>query len=549
MKGRPFLAVVLAIALLGLGLGLGGWVLVLRRSPLALQHQALSLPRAARFVPSQAPLSLFLGVDGEQPVGYARAVAPIRARRQAAEAVERLRDGAFAAAGLNYRDELASWLAPGIALALFDGAPPPVALDTAAPSSRNAPAPGGWLLALSSRDDAGARRFLQRFWQTRSLAGTDLQVSRYRGMGLISGRGALVGSEPVPLATALVDDDLVLIASGRGVLEQALDVSQIDELNLAGQPRLQQGLARLGEGVGVLLARPAALERWLGLPPAPAAAGEAPTGPLLAALRPEGRSLALEALLELAAPLPLAPADAPAQRALLAGLAGQPRSLALVQDPAALLAQPLLAPLLRRALLPAEAGGPLPELVAAGDGGPLLAALGPQGWQFGTPAEQPAPQALEAALAAEGLIAAPLELGERSALVWTRLSAADGRPGRRAGADQLQASLAGWRTASPAQAWWGSSLALLEARPAGAGAAPALLQRLEALQEPQAPLRWALAAAPARELLQPWRPWRLLTALAGGGPQPPVGGLALALEPEGSSLRLRARLELGSADG
>ncbi|MFM7264107.1 MAG: DUF3352 domain-containing protein [Cyanobium sp.] len=552
MKGRPFLAVVLAIALLALGLGLGGWVLVLRRSPLALQHQPLSLPRAARFVPSQAPLSLFLGVDGVQPVGYARAVAPIRERRQAAEAVERLRDGAFAAAGLNYRDELASWLAPGIALALFDGAPPPTAPDSAAASSAsasasslNAPAPGGWLLALNSRDDAGARHFLQRFWQTRSLAGTDLQVSRYRGLGLISGRGALMGSEPVPLATALVDDDLVLIASARGVLEQALDVSQIDDLNLAGQPRLQQGLARLGEGVGVLLARPAALERWLGLPPTPAAA----SGPLLAALRPEGRSLACDALLELAAPLPLAPADAPAQRALLEGLAGQPQSLALVQDPATLLAQPLLAPLLRRALLPAEAAGPLPELVAAGDGGPLIAALGEQGWQYGTPAEQPSPQGLEPALAAEGLIAAPLELAERSALVWTRLSAAEGRPGRRAGADQLLASLAGWRTAASSQAWWGSSLALLEARPAGVGAAPALARRLEALQEPQAPLRWALAAAPARELLQPWRPWRLLTALAGGGPQPPVGGLALALEPDGSSLRLRARFDLTQADG
>jgi len=534
MKGRPFLAVVLALALLASGLGLGGWALVLRRSPLALQHQALALPRAARFVPSQAPLSLFLGVDGEQPVAYARAVAPTRARRQAADAVERLRDGAFAAAGLNYRDELASWLAPGIALALFDGGAP-------APEA----APGGWLLALSSRDDAGARRFLQRFWQTRSLAGTDLQVSSYRGMGLISGRGALVGSEPVPLATALVDDDLVLIASGRGVLEQALDVSQIDELNLAGQPRLQQGVASLGEGVGLLLARPAALQPWLGLPPA---------GPLLAALRPEGLSLVLDGLLELAAPLALAPADPLAQRGLLEGLAGQPQSLAFVQDPATVLAQPWLAPLVRRAVLPSDPGGPLPELVAAADGGPLVAALGPQGWQYGTPADQPAPQALEAALAAEGLIAAPLELGERSALVWTRLSAADGRPGRRsgagpdAGADQLQASLAGWRSAPAAEAWWGSSLALLEARPAGAAAATALLRRLEALQAPQAPLRWALAAAPSRELLRPWRPWRQLTALAGGGPQPPVRGLALAVEPEGSALRLHARLDLGGAN-
>jgi hypothetical protein len=543
MKGRPFLAVVLALALLASGLGLGGWALLLRRSPLALQHQALALPRAARFVPAQAPLALFLGSDGEQPVGYARAVAPSRARRAAVDAVERLRDGAFAAAGLDYRDELASWLAPGIALALFDGglpAPPSDPLASTPPAA--AAPPGGWLLALASRDAAGARHFLQRFWQTRSLAGTDLQVSSYRGMGLISGRGALVGSDPVPLATALVDDNLVLIASGRGVLEQALDVSQIEELNLAGQPRLQQGIERLGEGVGLLVARPAALERWLGLPLP--AAEEVRPGPLLAALRPEGRSLVVEALLALPAPLALPAADTMRQRALLEGLAGQPSSLALIQDPAAWLAQPLLAPLLRRAALPAEAG-PLPALLAAADGGPLLAADGPQGWQLGTPDDQPAPAAIEAALAAEGLIAAPLVLPDRTALVWTRLRAGEARPARRGGDDQLQASLAGWRTAENGQAWWGRGLSLLEARPAGAPAAATLLQRLDDLDRPSAPLRWALAADPVRGLLRPWRPWRLLTALAGGGPEPPVRSLALALEPEGSALHLRAKLELG----
>jgi hypothetical protein len=354
-----------------------------------------------------------------------------------------------------------------------------------------------------------------------------------------------VGREPVPLATALVDDDLVLIASGRGVLEQALDVSQIDELNLAGQPRLRQAIERLGEGVGLLLARPSALESWLALP-LPAELSQRPSL-LVAALRPQGRSLEIDGFLDLPAVSALASALAPDDearlRSLLAGLAGKPSSLALVQDPAALLASPLLAPLLRRAALPSQAG-PLPALVAAADGGALLAAQGEEGWQFGTPIDQPAPDRIEAALAAEGLIAAPLAVEGRDALVWTRLSAADSRRGRRDGADQLQASLAGWRTADGRQAWWGGSLALLEARPTGGSAAAPLLQRLDDLDLPRAPLRWSLAADPARTLLGPWRPWRLLTALAGGGPEPPVRGLALALEPDAAGLHLRARLDL-----
>ena len=39
-------------------------------------------------------------------------------------AIDRLRDGAFAAAGLDYPSELAGWLAPEIALAVFEGAGP-----------------------------------------------------------------------------------------------------------------------------------------------------------------------------------------------------------------------------------------------------------------------------------------------------------------------------------------------------------------------------------------------------------------------------------------
>ena len=496
MKARPFLAVVLALTLLALGLGLAGWWTVWRRSPLQLQHHRLEVPPAARFVPRQAPLSLFLFSDAEEPVGYARAVAPPRQRRQAAEAIERLRDGVFATAGLDYRSELASWLAPGIGLAV---------LDSPAPGDREEGA--GWLLALGSRDDAGARRFLQRFWQTRSLAGTDLQVSSYRGMGLISGRGALLGRRPVPLATALVNDDLVLIASGRGVLEQALDVSQIDELNLAAQPRFLEGLERLGQGAALLVARPAAFESWLGLP-LPTATTSRPTL-LMAAVRPDGPSVRLEGLVD----LPETPGP---------------------ESPGPELASPLLRPLLERPLgSPAEVG-PLPALVAQADSGPLLLAEGPGGWSMGTPADQPPSAAIEAALASKGLVAAPLQV----------------RSGRRQeapAAELLQASLAGWRTESQGQAWWGgSSLALLAEQ--GAGRQVGRRERqLEALEAADPILQWAMASAPARALLQPWQPWRLLSTLAGGGLDEAVEGLSLALEPEGRSLHLRGRLELGTS--
>ncbi|MFN9545654.1 MAG: DUF3352 domain-containing protein [Cyanobacteriota bacterium] len=550
MKGRPFLAVLLVVALLALGLGGGGWWLVWRRGPLRLQHHTLTIPRAARFVPRQAPLSLYIFSDGEQPVDYARAVAPLRQRENASRAVERLRDGAFAAAGLNYHDELAPWLAPEVGLALFDN--PEADTDTTG---------GSWLLVLSSKDGEGARRFLQRFWQSRSLAGSGLQISQYRGMGLISGQGALVGRDPVPLATALVQDDLVLLASGRTTLERALDVSQIEELNQAGLTPVRQGVERLGEGLALLVARSGAFTPWLGWPADLDGEDSDATGTLLVgALKPHGREVVFEGLLQHPAPFPDG-SDTPGARAegpprnppaaeppaLLQGLRGEATSLALLHNPAAWLSDPWLKPLLNRITHP-PAAGPLPALVAAADPGVLLLSSGPEGWLLGTSDQFPRPESLEAPLAAEGLIEAPLELGGESVTVWTRLQAPAAHGGRATERDQLQASVAGWRQQADGLAWWGGHLTLLNGK-SGSRSVLARQRQLMALGGPDTPLRWVVGEEAASALLQQWRPWTLLSSLAGGPLAPGLHSLAVAIEPDSLSVPrvLRGTVQLDFA--
>ncbi|QNI69530.1 DUF3352 domain-containing protein [Cyanobium sp. NS01] len=566
MKARPFLAVVLAVTLLLLGLAAGAGWLLWQRSPLQLQRRALVVPSSARFVPRTAALGLFLLSDPQQPVDYARAQAPIRQRRQAAEAVARLRDGAFAAAGLDYPGELASWLGAETGLALV--------------ASQPGQPPDGWLLALHSRDGDGARRFLQRFWQTRSLAGTDLQVSSYRGMGVISGRGALLGSQPVPIATALIDDDLVLLASGRGVLEQALDVSQIGELNLAADPSFRQAVQRLGQGTLLLQLRPAGLESWLGLPAAGGAARRS-TLPLQSgtvALRPSGRRLALEALLALtpesqdqtqfqqrseppepedpsASAEPALPApptqaawssrlDPALAAALTAGLRGSSDSLALLQDSAHW--PESWASLLARLLQQPDAG-PLPGVVMAADAGPLLWSQGPQGWLLATPADQPEPAALQPGLDELGLVTATLQRADgASQQVWTRLDAHEAAGRQRRSGPQLSVSLAGARELEADQAWWGQTLAALEQRRQGGAVPRDRLRALAALELPEAPLQWASGPESARARLRRWPVWRLLTSLAGQPLDGGVDGLALGLEPEsGDGLHLRLDLGFG----
>ncbi|MEB3235811.1 MAG: DUF3352 domain-containing protein [Cyanobacteriota bacterium] len=523
MKARPFLAVVLAVAVSLLTLAGVGWWWVLSRSPLQLQHQSLALPLGARFVPRQAPLSLYWLADGQDLEAYARAVAPGRQRRQAVAAVNRLRDGAFAAAGLDYANELAAWLGPETGLTLL--------------AERPGGPVNGWLLSLRSRDSDGARRFLQRFWQTRSLAGADLQIGSYRGMGLISGRGAVVGQDQQPLATALINDDLVLIASGRAVLEQALDVSQIAELNQAASPDFQAAVQQLGEGLMVLQARPEALQPWLALP--------AGSGILTAALRPEGAGLAVEARLAWPEALP-AVAPTNAATGLLQAYRGDPGSLALLQVPSRW--PPLLQQLLHQALAAADAG-PVPALVAAADPGPLLWARGEQGWQLGTPVRSPDPKDLEAALQEQGLVAAPVDLQGQSVRVWTRLVAGP----KPAAAGSLEATVVAAHGNGPgapalAPTWWAQSLPalgqLLAPQPASRLPVDRLRDQLEELGAPRALLRWALAPGPGRALLQQWQPWQLLSGLAAQPLAEAVQGLSLSLEPQDSQLLLRAHLRL-----
>ena len=338
MKGRSFLLALVAMAMVLLTLALGVWWAMARQSPLRIMDRPLELPRAARFMPSDAALTLHWLVDSRQVPAYAQAVAPERQRQLVNDSTRQLRDGAFALAGLDFSTELAGWIGPEVSFAVLD-----------APAQQSGEQPKqGWVLALSSRDEDGAKRFLQRFWQTRSLAGTDLQISRYRGMGLISGRGALLGRDPQPIATALIDDDLLLLASGRGVLEQALDVSQLDSQHQLGDPVLASDLQSFGRGAAVLIANPGAMERWLGVPSA-ITAREDLQG-LVASLTPQGADLALNAVVHFREPLIPRVSQLADSDVLLRDAGGDAETLALLTNPAALLAADAMSPWLSGSL-------------------------------------------------------------------------------------------------------------------------------------------------------------------------------------------------------
>ena len=539
MKARSFLLAVAAAVLVLLTTALGLWWAMAQQSPLKIVSQALVLPRAARFVPKDASLSLHWLSDPVRMPAYAQAVAPVSRRRQARDSTQQLRDGAFALAGLDFVGELADWIGPQVSLSLLA----PVADE-----------PAGWVLALTSLDQDGAKRFLQRFWQTRSLAGTDLQISRYRGMGVISGRGALLGREPQPIATALIDDDLLLIASSRGVLEQSLDVSQLDALHQLGDAALEADLKQLGRGAALLTADPAAMATWLGMPSSISDRDDL-VG-LVAALDPKGTALNLDAVLRFRQPLGSAGNGITLSHSLMRSAGGSASALAVLSDPAALLSPqseaPVaqwLAPVLQETLQTLGAEGA--SAVVGLDAGPLLWEQGEEGWLLGTSSDQPGLEAVDADLQAKGLVRSALPSDGSALEVWTRLARQ-----RQRGEASLQAQLAVALERESGQDWWGQTLDALTTRQDHAALEPRLDQ-LRALQdEGAAPLaqQLALATEPSRAQLQKWRPWSLIQSVAGKPLLPAVQELALAAGPDqeegagqaGSNrLRLRAQLRFG----
>jgi hypothetical protein len=102
--------------------------------------------------------------------------------------------------------------------------------------------------------------------------------------------------------------------------------------------------------------------------------------------------------------------------------------------------------------------------------------------------------------------------------------------------------VAGWRQERDGLAWWGGNLALLNDTSAGRSVL-ARQRQLAALDRPEAALRWVLGPEAASTLLQQWRPWTLLSSVAGGPLAPGLQSFAVALAPETNSVRWSARLQ------
>ena len=365
MKARSFLISIAAVLLILTSITVGLMWTISFRSPLRISENSLELPRAAQFVPRNASMTLHWFADPVRLPFYAQAISKPSERRKARENLRIWRNDFFRLAGLDFETELEPWIGPQISLSLID--------------SIDGEGGPGWVLALTSRNKDGARRFLQRFWQSRSFAGTELEVSSYRGLGVISARGAFLGQEPRQIATALIDDQMLLMASGRGALEKALYVSQLENQQQLGEQNLNYQVKNLRYGMAIMVISKRALVDWFQLPQT--ISNREDFDGLVVDLRAENNSLIFNGLLRFYEEFPdnfLSDTDD-----LLSYASGKSEVVAKLQNPSRLL-DPLdvhpfaqwFGPILRKKL---ESLGEVSDIVELNEG-PLLWVSKSDGW-------------------------------------------------------------------------------------------------------------------------------------------------------------------------
>ncbi len=534
MKVRSFLialsATLLALVLTAIGL----WTSLESKSPIRLVNQPLELPRAARFVPRQSDLTIHWMIDPNQLPRYAEAVASTRHRKDAREAVKKLRDGTFALAGLDFDTELADWIGPKISLSLIK------------PTGKDGTF--GWVMALSSRDEDGAKRFLQRFWQARSLAGTDLQITSYRGMGIISGRNTLAGTTNQPLATALIDNDLLLIASSRGLLEESLDISQLSDQHQLADKELQDLLPKLRDGIALITASPEALNSWLDVPNRLVERDDLKG--FIGSVTPIDANLGMKGILRFNQPLEGTINTSENSLELVNSSGGPAESLAILSAPAKLIdptsedpISQLIGPLIQKQLSKKE--NSTAKIISELNDNSLIWLKEPEGWVIGTEKEHPNLSTIDEILSKQDLVRSDLTSENQTIQAWSKLITKRGRNN-----DTLDTELAVVLSQDSNQNWWGENLAALQQRNNANALQPRLkqLQRLNEQGEQRLSQQIALGSNPAQKQLKDWQPWRILQAIAGRSFQPAIKGLSIALgadENTNSSLiYVRAQLEI-----
>ena len=479
-----------------------------------VENQILEIPQTAEFVPKKAALSIHLLIDPNRFSGNLDSVTASPSQTEAIEMSKDLSKGLFALAGLDFKNELSEWIGPEISFGLLEP-------NEAQPAFH-------WVLALSSLEKNGAKDFIEHFWQKKNLTGTILSINKYKGIPLISSENYSQSNQKISLATALVSNNLLLIASDKKTLEKSLTISQFPTQNQFGQEKLGNSIKNLTPGLALITVSPKILESLFEIPPK--FSQRTDLNGLVATVKLNKEDITLSGVFDFE--------NLPEERISLEPLNpilinpsnGQEEAIAIINSPSKIIASinrdpiaQLIGPRFIKEIKKANHSSIM--TIAGHDENSLIWLQEPAGWVLGTPKDNPSISLVAEALKNQSR--SDVIVNDQTYKVWSKIITK-----RIKGNDALDTELGAILLQDAETNWWGETLAALQQQQEKIiSPKPLLLARPSPNNNVQDALQLSLNKNQANTELSNWQPWRLMQSLTGHSYESLVQGVALRVEP------------------
>jgi hypothetical protein len=261
MKRRNFflsltlsIIAILAIAIISL-------TNILAKSPLKLLQGGITEdPTAAMFVSRQAPIMLSLQVNPDRLEAFTDLATPISQRKKSHGEYQEIKDSILSNTELNYTRDIQPWLGEEATLAV-------TSLDFDR-NQQNGVQPG-YLFAISTKNKALAKEFLQASFSQQAIAGElELEFENYKGVNLIY-QNPITPNQKSTLASAVIGN-FVLFANHPKVLKEAINNVQASDLSLQQSSDYQNALKTITDPkIGIAFINIPSLSAWIGKKPLP----------------------------------------------------------------------------------------------------------------------------------------------------------------------------------------------------------------------------------------------------------------------------------------
>ncbi len=533
MKVRSFLIaltsafIFLALLMLGLDKAMA------HTSQVSLENKVFKLPKTAQFFPKETALTLHLNAESNKTPQYFEDSAHLNKTKESIQVSKKIIDGLFALIGLDFDADLAEWISPQISLALLEPDKPGQ--------------PNNWVLGISSLDQNGAQYFLQRFWQKKALAGANLKIASNDGVIIISDQKVPLESNSKHISTALINNQLLLLASKKKVLERSLTISQLPDQNQLGDEELKRTIKHLKDGVAFITISPQLLHSLFSLPLK--VNQDSNLKGLNASLRSTMETISFDGIFQFVNPIEGIENKLDQSISLINEAGGPIEGLAFLNSTSELLSKSSKDPLkqlIRKPLLDNlyKTKGIAAKAIIGLDEGPLLWIKEPQGWVLGTSQESPLLSIIDKIFMQQKQVRSEVIVNNQVFQIWSKLIAK-----RIGNHDTLDTELGVILSQGSHNNWWGENLeSLQQKQEKGLFLRQKQLEKLNQNPESHPFLQLALNSNQAKQQLENWHPWRLLQALTGNSLQEIVKGLALSIDTdwfEGQrAIHLRANIQI-----